>query len=187
MTDKDPRHIAPFSRMIEVAKVGDAGQRLSIEADEAERQAVRILNGLVGLDRLSAEFRLTRDGRTGLVASGKVTASLRRTCVVTLDDFDTEIVEPVEIHFLPEREVEALAAAAAARSSPAESDPDEPDLPDPIVNGRIDLGALVAECLALGLDPYPKKPGASFAEPVQDGAVVSPFAALARLKEQGQA
>ena len=39
------------------------------------------------------------------------------------------------------------------------------DPPEPIVNGAIDLGALAAEFLMLGLDPYPRKPGAVF-EPV---------------------
>ena len=34
--------------------------------------------------------------------------------------------------------------------------------PDEIVNGQIDLGALTAEFLALGLDPYPRKPGVDF-------------------------
>ena len=34
--------------------------------------------------------------------------------------------------------------------------------PDEIVNGKIDLGAVAAEFLALGLDPYPRKPGVDF-------------------------
>ena len=34
--------------------------------------------------------------------------------------------------------------------------------PDEIVNGQIDLGALTAEFLVLGLDPYPRKPGVDF-------------------------
>ena len=34
--------------------------------------------------------------------------------------------------------------------------------PDEIMDGQIDLGALAAEFLVLGLDPYPRKPGADF-------------------------
>ena len=34
--------------------------------------------------------------------------------------------------------------------------------PDEIVNGQIDLGAITAEFLVLGLDPYPRKPGVDF-------------------------
>src|SRR5665213_3209934 len=35
---------------------------------------------------------------------------------------------------------------------------------DPITNGEIDLGEIVAETLSLELDPYPRKPGESFGE-----------------------
>ena len=60
--------------------------------------------------------------------------------------------------------------------------------PDPdhtsrsILDGRIDLGVLAAEFLALGLDPYPRKPGADFAAPAEaDISTDSPFAALRQL------
>ena len=47
----------------------------------------------------------------------------------------------------------------------AGTDAEDADIPDPIVGGRIDFGVLTAEFLALGLDPYPRKPGMAF-EPV---------------------
>ena len=60
-------------------------------------------------------------------------------------------------------------------------DAEEDDLPDPIVNGRIDIGAVTAEFLALGLDPYPRKPEVDFAYQ-EDSGRENPFAALARIK-----
>ena len=56
--------------------------------------------------------------------------------------------------------------------------------PDPIIEGRIDLGALAAEFLALGLDPYPRKPGVDFAAPADASAPASPFAVLGRRGRQ---
>ena len=58
---------------------------------------------------------------------------------------------------------------------------------DPIVDGHVDLGEVVAETLALELDPYPRQPGEAFAEvgdasEVPDPAPPSPFAVLTRLK-----
>ena len=47
------------------------------------------------------------------------------------------------------------ARAARRKRSSAAIDP-----PDEIVNGRIDLGRVTAEFLALGLDPFPRKPDA---------------------------
>ena len=74
------------------------------------------------------------------------------------------------------------AGGGAARRAAAEpqtfSMTDEGE-PDPIVDGKIDLGALTAEFFALGLDPYPRKPGVSFESPEQPEASVSPFSALA--------
>ena len=44
--------------------------------------------------------------------------------------------------------------------------------------------ALAAEFMALGLDPYPRKPGVAFAEIVDDEVIEeSPFAQLAGLKK----
>ena len=52
------------------------------------------------------------------------------------------------------------------------------DEPDPIVDGKIDLGALAAEFFALGLDPYPRKPGVAFEPPAEPEPEATPFAVL---------
>ena len=112
-----------------------------------------------------------------------MSARVRQICVVSLDEFVSDVAEPVDVRFAPEAEVEELAAARAAR--PGGDDEDLEDLPDPIVNGRVDLGSLAAELLVLGLDPYPRKPGVAFPDPVPDAAEeldASPFAALKALK-----
>ena len=50
-------------------------------------------------------------------------------------------------------------AARRPRCEPETFSIDDEDEPDPIIDGKIDLGALAAEFFALGLDPYPRKPG----------------------------
>ena len=70
----------------------------------------------------------------------------------------------------------------AAFVPPAEAE--EP--PDAIVDGKIDLGALAAEFLALGLDPYPRKPGASFESSELDlgsESIGSPFDILKKMQD----
>ncbi len=92
------------------------------------------------------------------------------------------------MHFAPEAEVDAQAAVRAARPATADDEALD-DLPDPIVNGRIDLGALAAEILVLSLDPYPRKPGAAFADPTPEAAEppeASPFAMLRDLGRKGE-
>ena len=50
-----------------------------------------------------------------------------------------------------------------------------------IEDGKIDLGQYAVEQLALALDPFPRKPGATFVQP-EEPAEISPFAALKALK-----
>jgi hypothetical protein len=92
---------------------------------------------------------------------------------VTLEAFDAPLEEEIDVHFAP-----------AGTYKPSEEDEEnEIDPPDEIVDGRIDVGALVCEFLALGVDPYPRKPGAVFEPPAEDPAI-SPFSALSRLKDK---
>lgn len=179
----------PFSRPLSVACVGDAGVRLHHTASEAECAALAELDGLVGLRDLAVEADVSRRGKDGLHVSGRVTAVLTQTCVVTLEPFETGIDETFAVDFAPEAEAEAAHRRAMeeieAASDKAAALLEQRDPPDPIVGGKIDLGALAAEFLALGLDPYPRSPGARFEELAESAQPekASPFIALAGLKK----
>ncbi len=177
-----PTPVRPvLSRTVEVASIGE-GLDATVLAAPDECRALAGLNKLPEVKGLRATYHLRSERRGGVRVTGEVRASVVQVCVVSLDAFDADVVERVDVHFLPEA---ALAAERAARAdlSPEALDL-EPDEPDPIVDGRIDLGALTAEHLALGLDPYPRKPDARFAEPAPRDADpdASPFAALKALK-----
>jgi hypothetical protein len=53
--------------------------------------------------------------------------------------------------------------------------------PEPLIGGSVDLGALATEFLILGIDPYPRKPGAIFEPPQDRMPDEGPFAALSKL------
>jgi hypothetical protein len=99
------------------------------------------------------------------------------------------VEEGFALEFAPEAEAEAAYERAMAEIEAAQDKAAalaaQPDPPDPIINGRIDLGALACEFLALGLDAYPRKPGAEFAPIIEDAGddKPKPFAALAKLKK----
>jgi hypothetical protein len=114
----------------------------------------------------------------GLAVEGRVRARVGQTCVVTLEPVENEIDEEIEATFRPEAalkphlvhdEEEGLAIDASVASD------------DPLVGGVIDAAAIALEFLALGIDPYPRKPGVSFEAPEGTGES-SAFAGLARLK-----
>ena len=170
----------PWRSVVAVAAIPDEGLHRDIEAGEAERQAIATLAGLRELPRLAASFDLLPAGGGRVHVRGRVRAEAGQTCVVTLEPMTSEVDEAVDVMFSPHLADPARAAASEDDADDALAD----DPPEPIVNDEIDLGALAAEFLLLGLDPYPRKDGAVF-EPVITPADPAdhPFAALAALKQ----
>ena len=167
-----------FSRPVRVEALPKDGLTQTIEANPAERAALAALNGLPGIAKLTATFVLRRAGRGGVRVSGAVHAEFTQTCVVSLEPFAATLDEPVDVRFAPP--AEEGAARRGASGAPVETIlVDAEGAPDPIVDGQIDLGALAAEFMALGLDPYPRKPGAAFTPPAGAAKPDSPFEALA--------
>jgi len=174
-TSRKPSATPAWSAPVTVAAVPETGRRLDLVADNAARDAIAKAAGLAALPRLEAGFDLTRHGADGLRAVGRVSATVVQNCVVTLEPIESEIDEAVDLVFLPE-----VAPATDAVDLQA-FDTDEP--PEAIRDGAIDLGAVATEFLLLGLDPYPRKPGAVFDAPPAGDPASHPFAALAALKK----
>jgi uncharacterized metal-binding protein YceD (DUF177 family) len=162
-----------FSRPVKVETLPRDGLAQTITATAAERAALAALNDLVEIKELRAEFIVNRSGR-GVQVEGTVHAEVTQTCVVTLEPFPVTIDEEVDVRF-------AHASERRPRSDADTVALDAIDPPDPIVDGRIDLGALAAEFLALALDPYPRKPGAEFMPPTLEDDGDSPFSELAKV------
>jgi Large ribosomal RNA subunit accumulation protein YceD len=174
----------PFSYQIKVAEVAEGGLDVAIEADPASLAALAKMDGLSAIASLTAEFHVAATGQERFNVSGEMRARVTQICVVSLEPFESEIVEPIDVDFAPPEDVAKAEAASLAARDDADLH-DERDPPDPIIDGKIDLGALAAEFLALGLDPYPRKPGVSFQSPVDPGDVdANPFSVLGRLKER---
>jgi uncharacterized metal-binding protein YceD (DUF177 family) len=168
----------PFSRVIRVEAVPRDGQTVTIEANAAELRALAAFLKLPSIESLRATFALARSGRGGLRASGSVKGELTQVCGVSLEPFSATVDEEVDVRFLPN------GAARVARAEPESFSVTDEDEPEPIVDGQIDLGAVAREFFALGLDPYPRKPGARFESPEEPEANVSPFSVLASRAEK---
>lgn len=164
----DPSARLPFSRPVRVDRLPPEGTEVVVEAGPEERAALARDLDLPDLRALVGRFRLAGSPHRVQV-TGRVTADLAQTCVVTLEPVDATVDEAVDVDF---------SDPGAFRGTDAEG----AEMPDPIVNGAIDLGGLAAEFLALGLDPYPRRPGVAFDEPAPEDKV-SPFAALGGLRK----
>lgn len=171
----------PLSRPVVVTTLPPGGKDVSVEADATERAALARMLGLVDVKALTGRFVLHPAG-AAVNVTGTVSGRVTQTCIVSLDPFEAAVEEPVDLQFMPEGGIEAW--IARHRPDPSLDLAYDVDPPDAIVDGKVDLGAVTAEFLALGLDPYPRKPGIAFEpDPAAAEKDPSPFAALARLKE----
>ena len=173
------KHPSPWSVPVAVEDIPDTGLHKEIEAPADIRAELAAFAGIRGLPRLSAAFDLVRRGAQ-VDVTGRVTALVGQTCVVSLDPMESEVDEPVDLTFAPPQSSQAVAEReTAGRDADADEEP-----PEPLVGGTIDLGAIATEFLVLGIDPYPRKPGVEFAAPKAEDAGGHPFAALAALKKR---
>lgn len=167
-----------FRRMVAVAKVSESGLTQTIEAKPAEFEKIAAYLDLVAVASLKADILLSRWRSKGVRVTGKMTADVTQSCVVTLDPVEAKVEAEFERRFLPD---DVLAHEQGAEHE-VFVDPEGEDPPEPL--GReIDLGEILVEELSLNLDPYPRKPGVEFQE---DAAAATPrenpFAKLAKLK-----
>ena len=165
----------PWSFPVAAADIPETGRHIDIAADDRARAAIAEAADLTALPRLEAGFDLMRHGADGLRVVGQVQAAVVQNCVVTLEPIESAIDEAIDLLFLPE----APTAPDVVDVDDVEAD----DPPETLQNGMVDLGAVATEFLLLGIDPYPRKPGAVFDAPPAGDQASSPFAALAALKK----
>ncbi len=162
----------------------DRSAEVDIAAKPEEKAAIAQMIGVEAVDSLTAHFKVTRLARSVMHVEGEVHARLVRLCGVSLEPFEVEVTEPVDLKFAPENSAVAPGKEDAAIAESLILSMDE-DPPDPIIDGKIDLGAVSVEFVALGLDPYPRKPGIEFdhaALQPDSQPTDSPFSVLAGLR-----
>jgi Large ribosomal RNA subunit accumulation protein YceD len=181
----DKQAPAPWQVPVAIEDVAETGQHFDLVADDDTRAAVARVVGLRDLPRLEANFDVTRHGADGLHVSGRMSATVGQNCVVTLEPLTNEVEEDIDLMFAPPPpSVERKAGEDEAAEDGSERPQRSWNGPEPLVGGGVDLGALATEFLILGLDPYPRKPGAVFEAPQDVKPDPGPFAALAGLKEK---
>jgi uncharacterized metal-binding protein YceD (DUF177 family) len=166
----------PWSLPVAVDDIPDSGLHIEAEAPAEVRARLARLANLRDLPHLSAAFNLTRRG-DAVHVNGQVKARIGQACVVTLEPLESDLDEPINLLFAP-----PLHAAAKDDGADHKAGDEEP--PEPLIDGKVDLGAIATEFLLLGIDPYPRKAGAEFAAVKTADDSARPFAALEALKKR---
>jgi hypothetical protein len=163
----------PWNVPVRIEDVPESGLQLVVSADQKTREALARLAGVRSISHLELRCDVQREG-TRLRAAGLVSATIDQTCVVSLEPMESLVEEHFDLSFAP----------AVSIPPQAEHDVSAQEPPEPLIDGVADLGAVATEFLLLGIDPYPRKPGAVFAAPSTATTEPGPFAALAALKER---
>ena len=126
-----------------------------------------------------ADFYVKPDHNTSILkVSGHIKAELVLQSVISLENFDQKYDFDFETIF---------DTKATLQEQKEEGDDWDKDTPDVVINGKIDLGDIAIEQVALRLDDYPRQDGEKFSfipdfDPLEKPAD-NPFAVLAKLKK----
>lgn len=183
-----PAPTLPIVRTLLATDVPPAGTHvvIDLDADADARAALARFADLPAVASFRAELEIRPWDRDGFAVSGRVRAEITQSCVVTLEPVPGRVDEEVAVKLVPP---EAMARYEEAPDEEGAIVVDAAaDLPEPFEDGVIDVGGLAVEHFMVGIDPYPRKAGATFDAEAAGVAVgaeeLSPFAALARLKKE---
>ena len=157
-----------FSRFLQLGAVRREGQQLELVASPAECAALATRFGIPGVASFRTVLQLAPEQDGAIRVEGRLIAQVTQECVVTLEPVPQRVSETVVVRLLP------------PGREPDEG-PGDPDEIESAPDGSIDLGEVMAEQLALALDPYPRAPGAELPGEAQDPEEHG-FAALSRLR-----
>ena len=174
--------VTPLSRTIDTDTLPDTGTVVKFTASAEECAALAAFYDVPAVTAFSAEVLVKPWRAAGVSVSGHVTATIEQVCVVTLEPVTNTVNEDIDLRFLPAEDLRAFEKALSEDVDPLAEDP-----PEELVESVLDVGAIAAEHFALGIDPYPRKPGVRFGsaedgEGDPDGKQDSPFAVLQKLR-----
>jgi uncharacterized metal-binding protein YceD (DUF177 family) len=172
--------IDPWRAPVIVAQIPEIGLSRELVADQPTREAMARIASVREILSARAIFDVKPESGGRVHVTGKLSARIGQTCVVTLDPIESEIEEVVDLMFAP---LDQIVERDDREEDEGESGIEAEDQLEPIKDGVIDLGRLATDILYLAIDPYPRKPGAVF-EPhiTADDPEDHPFAALKALK-----
>jgi len=158
LSERGPNCPQPeLSRIVHVENLGPQEFTQDIHAQAAERAA---LAGRLGVDRLNdltagVTLHLRADGE--VVLNGQLNARVTQTCGITLEPVESEISSSFSIHYS-----EDPGSSQALDEEQFSGLDDNSEAPEMIVDGKIDIGDVIAEQLSLEIAPFPRVKGAQF-------------------------
>lgn len=175
---------------VQVKRLPQKGLTIKIEADSKERDALRDFHELEDVKSFKADLQIIPWKKDGIRIRGTVKADIVQSCVVTLEPIDAKIDAEIDSLFVPQDS--RLARLPLDENGELIISAEGPDIPETFSGDSLDAGAIAEEFFELAIDPYPRKPEAEAAPPVEvtfgtegdDEKPVNPFAGLKDWKQK---
>ena len=150
-----PRPVEPWSHIVRLDDSGRAPRAFDLAPPAEVRAKLSDSLAILGLRKLAFKGQLVPEGKRDWRLEGDLGATAVQACVVTLVPVTTRIDEAVERRYVAE--------------PPETPAGDEIEMPDDSVEplpAALDIGAVMAEALALALPAWPRAEGADLGEQV---------------------
>ena len=159
-----------LSTVIDVDSLPFSGPQIcKIDCDDSECAELAARFGFAAVARLSARLKVKRAGPGHWNVTGKLQAEVTQLCGVTGEPVPESVDFTIEERY--------------CRASEEGTDIDVSlDGFEPLVDGAIDLGEVVAQTLAISVNPWPRSVDAPHSFAVGESEKEHPFAGLAALK-----
>lgn len=169
-----------FSYPLKIDELGQGIQNYKISADKAELENLAEILQVPAVNSFEADIKINFQKKKGeLKVSGQVKANLGLESVVSLTPFNKDYTADFEILYDTNASYEDVYS---------EDEDINLDVPDIVLDGKIDLADIAIEQLALIMEDYPRLEGEEFEEIIEedneeDTISNNPFAVLKKLKE----
>ncbi len=166
-----------FSYPLQIDELGQGEQTYKLRADKAQLETLAEILQVPAVNSFDAEISLKFQKKRGMLdVYGQVRANLRLISVISLEPFDKDYDAEFKLTYDTNATYEDIYG---------EDDDIENEVPDIVYDGKINLGDIAIEQIALLMEDHPRKDGEEFNPVIEDTEPVknNPFAALAKLKK----
>ncbi len=166
-----------FSYPLKIEELGQGTQSYTLSADKDQLKYLAEIFKVPAVNSFKTTMKLIfQKKQSKLDVIGHLEANLKLRSVISLTEFDKEYQTDFKLTFDTNAKYEDI------------YDNDEDinlDVPDIVIDGKIDLGDIAIEQLALILEDHPRMEGESFNAVIEDNSPIrhNPFTVLEKLKK----
>ncbi len=166
-----------FSYPLKIEDINQGEQEYKLLANKAQLETLREILQVPAVNYFEADIRLKFQKKRGILnVSGQVRASLGLISVISLEPFDRDYKTDFTLTYDTNATYEQIREM---------DDGIEIDVPDIVIGGKINLGDIAIEQLALVMEDHPRQAGEEFSPQIEDYTPLreNPFAVLSKLKK----